>query len=166
MCLVLFCVFFLSLSPFLSISCSIAPKCKSTPSRNPLRFKASFSSPLLILHPPMSSSVMIKPIRTFQRTFHDVAFIQNAKSFYWTFSILTFPLSSIVRVGSHCVAFDHLSLRDHTRVLLQYAQIWLFCTSFYHSHSRYAHCSHSGSYIRSATRTEGRVCWLPWLWAS
>ena len=117
------CSFFLSLSLSLSISCFIAPKCKSTPSRNPLRFKASFSSPLLILHPPMSSSVMIKPIRTFQRTFHDVAFIQNAKSFYWTFSILTFPLSSIVWVGSHCVAFDHLSLRDHTRVLLQYAQI-------------------------------------------
>ena len=112
-----------SLSLFLSVNCSIAPKCKYTPSRNPLHFRASFSSPLLILHPPMSSSMMIKPIRTFRRTFHDVAFIRNAKSFYWTFLILTFPLSSTVKVGSHCVASDHLSLRDHTGVLLQYAQI-------------------------------------------
>ena len=40
--LVLFCVF-LSLSFFLSISCSIAPKQKSTPSQNPLRSGASSS---------------------------------------------------------------------------------------------------------------------------
>ena len=44
--LMLFCVF-LSLSPslFLLVSCSIAPKRKSTPSQNPLHFGASFSSP-------------------------------------------------------------------------------------------------------------------------
>ena len=44
--LVLFCVF-LSLSPslFLLVSCSIAPKRKSTPSQNPLHSGASFSSP-------------------------------------------------------------------------------------------------------------------------
>ena len=58
---------------------------------------------LLILPPPMSSFVMIKPIRTFRRTFHDATFIWNAKSFYRIFSILTFPLSSTVGVGSHCV---------------------------------------------------------------
>ena len=40
--LVLFCVF-LSLSFFLSVSCSIAPKKKSTPSQNPLRSGASSS---------------------------------------------------------------------------------------------------------------------------
>ena len=40
--LVLFCVF-LSLSFFLSVSCSIAPKQKSTPSQNPLRSGASSS---------------------------------------------------------------------------------------------------------------------------
>jgi len=33
-----------------------------------------------------------------------MAFIRNAKSFYRTFLILTFQLSSIVKVGSHCVA--------------------------------------------------------------
>ena len=60
----------------------------------------------------------------------------------------------------------HLSLRDHTRVLLQYAWIWLYSTSFYHSHSRYAHRNHSRSYIQGATCLEGKVCWLPRLWAS
>ena len=49
-------------------------------------------------------SVMIKPVRTFWRTFLNEAFIWDAKSFYQIFSILTFPLSSIVGVGSHCVA--------------------------------------------------------------
>ena len=60
--------------------------------------------PLLILLHLMIGSVMIKPARTFRRTSHDVAFIRNAKSFYRTFLILTFPLSSTVGVGSHCVA--------------------------------------------------------------
>ena len=54
---------------------------------------------LTLLH-PMSSSMMIKPVRTFRRTFHVEAFIQNAKLFYQIFSILTFPLSSTVGVGS------------------------------------------------------------------
>ena len=52
--------------------------------------------PSLILLHLTSGSMMIKPVRTFRRTSHDVAFIWNAKSFYQTFSILTFPLSSIV----------------------------------------------------------------------
>ena len=64
--------------------------------------------PLLIILHLTSSSVMIKPVRTFQRTFLDVAFIQNAKSSFQIFSILTFPLSSTVGVGSHCVAFESL----------------------------------------------------------
>ena len=59
---------------------------------------------LLILLHLTFGSVMIKPIRTFQRTFHNTAFIRNAKSFYRTFPILTFPLSSTLGVGSHCVA--------------------------------------------------------------
>ena len=59
--------------------------------------------PLILLHLTFDS-MMIKPIRTFRRTSHDEAFIQNAKSFYRTFPILTFPLSSTVGVGSHFVA--------------------------------------------------------------
>ena len=66
--------------------------------------------PLLKLHPLMSSSMMIKHIRTFQRTFHNAAFIRNTKSFYRTLPILTFPLSSTVGVGSHCVASQSLVL--------------------------------------------------------
>ena len=59
--------------------------------------------PLLILLHLTFDSMMIKPVRTFQRNFHDAAFIQNTKSFYQTFPILTFPLSSIVGVRSHYV---------------------------------------------------------------
>ena len=44
--------------------------------------------------------MMINPIKTFQRTFLDAAFIRSAKSSFWIFPILTFPLSSTIRVGS------------------------------------------------------------------
>ena len=63
-----------------------------------------FLLPLLILIHLTSGSVMIKLVRTFQRTSHNVTFIRNAKLFYRTFLILTFLLSSIVGVGSHYVA--------------------------------------------------------------
>ena len=63
---------------------------------------------LLLLHltplPPTFGSVMRRPNRTSLRTFHDEAFIQNAKSFYQTSLTLTCPLSSTVRVESHYVA--------------------------------------------------------------
>ena len=49
-------------------------------------------------------SVMIKLVKTFWRTSHDEAFILSAKLLYRTFPILTFPLSSTVKVRSHCVA--------------------------------------------------------------
>ena len=67
---------------------------------------------LLLLTPLLLTygSVMIKSESTFRRTFHDKAFIWNAKSFYRIFPILTFPLSSTVRVGSHCVASRSLFL--------------------------------------------------------
>ena len=88
-----------SLSPslFLSVSCFMAPKRKSIPSQNPLPSKVIL---LLLTY----GSVMIKPGRTLRRTFLDKAFIRNAKSFYRIFLLLTYPLSSTVGVGSHCVA--------------------------------------------------------------
>ena len=52
----------------------------------------------------MSGSLMKRPIRTSWRTFHDKTFIRNAKLFCQTFLTLTYPLSSIVKVGSHHVA--------------------------------------------------------------
>ena len=103
--LVLFCVF-LSL-PLSFVSCSMVPKRKSTPSQNPLHPKTLFDLGHLLLLTPLLltyGSVMIKPVRTFWRTFLDEAFIWNAKSFYWIFLILMFPLSSTIGVGSHCVA--------------------------------------------------------------
>ena len=59
---------------------------------------------LLILPPLMFNSTMKRPVRTFRRTFHDAAFIQNTKLSYRIFLILTFLLSSTIGVGSHFVA--------------------------------------------------------------
>ena len=58
---------------------------------------------LLTLLPFAYDSMMRRPNRTSQRTFHDVAFIRNAKSFCRTSPTLTYPLSFIVGVGSYCV---------------------------------------------------------------
>ena len=41
--------------------------------------------------------------RTSRRTFLDEVFIRNTESFCWTFPTLTYPLSFIVGVESHCV---------------------------------------------------------------
>ena len=49
------------------------------------------------------SSMTMMPIRHSRRTFLDVAFIQNAKSFWWTSPTPTFPMSFTVGDGSHCV---------------------------------------------------------------
>ena len=83
--MVLFCVFlFLSLFFFQLVTLWHL-------NGNPLRPRTLFISGHLLLLPPLillhltSSSMMIKPIRTFQRTFHDAAFIRNAKSFYQTY---------------------------------------------------------------------------------
>ena len=58
---------------------------------------------LLILLPLMFGSMMIKPNKTFRRTFLDEAFIRNAKSFSRTSPTLTYLLSFTVGVGSHYV---------------------------------------------------------------
>ena len=151
---------YLSLSLFLSIGTiwSMAPK----------RSKSLFiPGHLLLILPPLTfDSVMRRLVWTYQRAFLDEALIWNAKLFGRIFLTLTFLLSSIVAVRSPYMASQSLVLRDHTGVLLQYARIWLFCTSFYHSRSRYAHCSHSRSYIWGATHTEGSASWLPQLWSS
>ena len=99
----------LSLFLFLSVSCSMAPKRKSTPSWNPLRVPRNLLLlPFLILPPLTFGSVMRRPVQTSQRTFHDAIFILNAKSSYQIFSILIFPLSSTVKVRSHFVSSQSL----------------------------------------------------------
>ena len=91
----------LSLSLLLALVCSMAPKHKSTLPRT--LFVLGHPLLLLTLFFLTSGSMMIKLGRTFQRTFLDEAFIRNAKSFYWIFPILIFPLSSTVEVEGHCV---------------------------------------------------------------
>ena len=93
------------------VSFFMAPKRKSTPSRNPLCSGGHLLLFLLLtlLH-LTSGSVMIMPVRMFWKTFHDTEFIRNAKSYYRTFPILTFLLSSTIGVGSHYVASRSLVL--------------------------------------------------------
>ena len=97
----------------------------------------------LILLPLIFSSMMRKVVRTSRRTFPDEAFIRNAKSFYWTSPKLTYPLSSTIKVGSHCVASQSLvlpwSYRSFTPICTDSILLYLI----FLSRSRYAHCSHS-----------------------
>ena len=65
---------------------------------------------LLTLLPLMSGFVMRRPNQTSWRTFHDEAFIWNAKSFYQIFLTLIYPLSSTVGVGSHFVVSQSRAL--------------------------------------------------------
>ena len=109
LCWCFFACFFLSLSFFRLVAqwhLNENPLCPRT-----LFILEHFLLPSLILLLLLFSSVMIKPERTFWRSSLDEAFIRNAKSFFWnaksfyqTFLILSFPLSSTVGVGSHCVA--------------------------------------------------------------
>ena len=56
---------------------------------------------ILLLH--LVGSVMRMPERPSRRTFLDEAFILNAKSSWQTSPTLTYPMSFIVEVRSHCV---------------------------------------------------------------
>ena len=61
----------------------------------------------LLLLTPLSltyGSVMKRPNRTSRKTFHDVAFIRNAKSFCQISLTLTYSLSFTIGVRSHYVA--------------------------------------------------------------
>ena len=103
LCWCFYVCFFLSLSFFQLVALGHL-------NENPLHPKILFVLGHLphILSPPMSGSLMRRPSRTSHRTFYNAAFILNTRSFYQIFPILTFPLSSIVRVGSHCVASQSL----------------------------------------------------------
>ena len=115
----------------------MAPKCKSTPARNPLHSGVSSSSNSAPLS--LFGFVTMMLTRHSRRTFLDEVFIRNAKSFWRTLPTLNFPLSFTVGNGSHCVRPDHLSSRAYPGVLLQYARDWSFNTSFLHLCLRYTH---------------------------
>ena len=57
----------------------------------------------LILLPLLFDSMMRMPKRTSWRTFLNEVFIRNAKLFWQTSPTLTYSMSFIVGVGSHCV---------------------------------------------------------------
>ena len=58
---------------------------------------------LLILLLSLSGSMIRRSNRTSLRTSLDEAFIRNAKSSCWTSLTMTFPLSSTIGNGGHCV---------------------------------------------------------------
>ena len=94
--LVLFC---LSLSFFLLVSCSMTPKHKSTPSRNPLRSGASSSDST-----PCHIWFCDEKARTnFSENFSRRGIHSECQVILSDFS-LTFPLSSTIGVGSQFVA--------------------------------------------------------------
>ena len=100
-CLGLFWLSFLSLPLFLfTLDVSMAPKRKSIPARNPLHSGASSSSDFASLSLRFHDENARKD---FLENFLDEVFIRNAESFWRTSSTLTFPLSFIVKDGSHCV---------------------------------------------------------------
>ena len=107
MCLVLFCVsLFLLLSFFWLVA-------SWNLNENPFFPKTLFILRhllLLTLHLLKYGSMMIKPKMTFRRTFVNEAFIQNAKSSYRIFPILTYPLSFTVGVGGHYMTSRSLVL--------------------------------------------------------
>ena len=72
-------VSFFLLSILFTLVVFVTPKRKSTPARNPLHSGASSSSDSAPLS--LFGSMMMMPTRHSQRTFLDVAFILNAKSF-------------------------------------------------------------------------------------
>ena len=104
-------VFSLSLSLSLSFSLSLSVYVSLLlwhPNVNILRPRTLFVPRhlLLLTLPLFLSGSMIRRLNwTSLRTSLDEAFIRNAKSFYWTSPTMTYPLSFIVGVRSHCVTF-------------------------------------------------------------
>ena len=90
---------FLSFS-LVYVSCVVAPKRKSTPSRNPLHSEASTSSN----HTPSHVRFRDEKAKSdFFQNFSRQGVHLERQSFCRTSPTLTYPLSFIVRVGSHCV---------------------------------------------------------------
>ena len=164
--LILICAWYFSvcLSPSLSffrLVCSMASKkSKSTPSWNSLSSWASTSDST----PSLVRFRDEKAHTDFSENFSWCGIHLECRVVLSDFFDTDLP--TIIYNRGCFVASRSLVLRDHTWVLLQYARIWLLCTLFHHSCSRYIDCSHSGSYIRGATCSEGRDCWLPRLWLS
>ena len=145
----------LSLPLFLfTLVVSMAPKRKSTPSWNPLRFGALSSSD------PTPSYIQ----------FHD----EDARKDF---------LENFSRWGVHSECWviladfadidlptlwrpSHLSIFADPGVLLQHAWIQFSSTSLFYLRLRYTHCSHTTACCRCASCFEGKASWLPRLWVT
>ena len=96
-----------SLSPslFLSVSCIMAPKRKSTQSQNPLRSGASSSSNLAPSHVWFHDD---KAQKDFLENFCRRGIHSECQVILSDFLILTYPLSFTIGVGGHYVTFRSL----------------------------------------------------------
>ena len=110
----------------LTLVVSMAPKHKSTPVQNPLRFEVSSSSDSA----PISLRFRDDDGRL-RRHRPSRCHLQS-------------------RMGVTVWRPGHLSSRAYPGVLLQHAQDWSFSTSFLHSRSRYAHSCHTVACYRCA----------------
>ena len=105
--LVLFCMSLFPPSLLLSISCIMAPKWKSTPSRNPLHSRTSTSFDPTPFHVRFCDE---KAKSDFFENFSWRGVHSKRQVIYRTSSTLTYPLSFTIRVGSHCVTSRSLVL--------------------------------------------------------
>ena len=146
--------FFASLSLSLSlfwIVCAWYPSAKLLSPRT--LFVPGHFLPTLL--PYMSGSMIRRLVWTSRRTSQNMAFIQNATLSYRTSSIPFYHCHSQLGLGISLWDPGELFHYDHKGVLLQYAQFWLFYTSFHHLYSRYSYSSHSEAYLQCATCSEG-----------
>ena len=100
----------LSLSPSISlscVSCFMAPKHKSTPSQNPLHSGAFSSSDPTPSHVRFRDEKARKDV---SEKFSRRGIHLERQVILLDFMILTYPLSSTIGVGSHCVAPQSLAL--------------------------------------------------------
>ena len=137
---------FLSFSPFY-VSCVMAPKCKSTPSRNPLHSKASSSSSPF---DPTPSHVWFhdeKAKSDFFENFSQCGIHSECQVVLSDFSDTDLP-TVIYSRGWESLCGAPVTCPS---VIIQYARIWLLYTLVFYSRSRYTHGSYSGDCFRGTT---------------
>ena len=145
-----FLIVFLSLPLFLfTLVVSMAPKCKSTPARNPLHSGASSSSDSAPLSLRFRDDDAHK---AFSENFSRQGVHSKRQVILADFADTDLPIAW---------CSSHLSFRAYLEVLLQHARDWSFNTSFLHSRSRYAHSCHTVTCCGCASGPLDRVSWLP-----
>ena len=132
----------LSFSLILSVSCSMAPKWKSTPSRNSLRFGSSDPTPSHVRF--YDDKARQDLLENFSKQGIHLEHQVILSDFFDT------DLPTVIH-SRGWESLDHLSLHDHIGVLLQYARNRYFSTSFLLSRSRYTYRSYFRDCLRGTT---------------